>query len=336
MIPRVLVSLVTFNSAAFLRRCIDSLRRQTYLEMRVCLWDNASGDETAGIVAENAGFLHTSHFSRSNIGFCSAHNRVIAGNEAEYVLVLNPDVVLDPRFVETLVGAMENDPSAGSATGKLRRLGQDEKLEGSDLIIDTTGVYMTPSQRHFDRGSGEPDRGQYERREYVFGASGAAAFYRRAMLDSASASGEYFDPAFFAYREDADLAWRAQWLGWRCLYVPEALGYHARLVLPERRRILPADINMHSFKNRFLMRAKNMDPGTYLRFFFPITARDIGAIAYVLLRERSSLRALPLLARELPQAWSMRRALCRHRRRRPAEVRSWFAWRPVAKPVPPP
>jgi GT2 family glycosyltransferase len=194
-------------------------------------------------------------------------------------------------------------------------------------------MYFTPAQRHFDRGSGESDSGQYERREYVFGASGAAAFYRREMLEAVKAGREYFDENFFAYREDADLAWRAQWLGWTCLYVPEAKGWHVRRVLPERRPLLPAAINMHSFKNRFLLRVKNMDAATYARFFVPITLRDLGALAYVLVREPSSLSAIPLLFKAAPKAWSVRKALQRHRRISPAELRAWFSYRPVVKPA---
>ena len=145
--------------------------------------------------------------------------------------------------------------------------------------------------------------------------------------------GEYFDEAFFAYREDADLAWRAQWLGWRCLYVPEARGFHARRVLPERRASLPAAINMHSFKNRFLMRVKNMDAGTYCRFFIPITLRDLMALLYVLAREWTSLPGITLFFRALPRAWAVRRALRRHRRVAPADLRSWFSRKPVARPA---
>ena len=83
---------------------------------------------------------------------------------------------------------------------------------------------MTPEQRHLDRGADQADVGQYERIEEVFGASGAAALYRRAMLEDVRVLGEYFDEDFFAYREDADLAWRARLLGWSCLYVPTALA----------------------------------------------------------------------------------------------------------------
>jgi hypothetical protein len=90
---------------------------------------------------------------------------------------------------------------------------------------------------------------------------------------------------------------------------------------------------MHSFKNRFLLRIKNLDSGTYLRYFLPITLRDLLALGYVLLRERSSLRAFPPLMRAIPRAWSVRRALRRHRRVSPKEMRSWFSYRPVAKPI---
>jgi GT2 family glycosyltransferase len=153
------------------------------------------------------------------------------------------------------------------------------------------------------------------------------------MLEEIKSEGEYFDEAFFAYREDADLSWRAQWAGWRCLYVAGAHGFHVRRVLPERRAALPPDINMHSFKNRFLLRIKNMDAGTYARFLIPITVRDLAALGYILLREHSSLRAFPLLCRAFPRTWSQRRALHRQRRVTPRELRSWFSNHPVSKPV---
>jgi GT2 family glycosyltransferase len=336
MSARVLVSIVTYNSAPYLQTCFESLKAQTCRDFRTAVWDNGSGDETAEILESRRASLDSLHFSKENIGFCAAHNRLIASEKSDYVLVLNPDTSLDPRFLEILVGEMDRDTSAGSATGKLWRLigGALDRAGQSKTgrVLDSTGIYMTPSQRHFDRASGEIDRGQYEKPEYVFGASGAAAFYRRAMLEDIRSGDEYFDQSFFAYREDADLAWRAQWMGWRCLYIPEATAYHARRVLPERRASLPDAINMHSFKNRFLLRAKNMDLGTYLRFFIPITVRDIGILAYVLAFEWSSLPGIRLAFRALPGAWAMRKSMRMRRRVPPSQIRSWFSFHPVAKP----
>jgi len=325
MSARLLVSIVTYNSARHLKLCFESLRSQTFHDFSVFLWDNASTDAVSDILARYGDLLSFVHFSKSNAGFCAAHNRMIASSKSDYVLVLNPDIILDPSFLESLIRAMDQDSSVGSATGKLwRRTGEND----GNRILDTTGMYFARNQRHLDRGSGEIDHGQYDRREYVFGASGAAALYRRIMLEDIREGNEYFDESFFAYREDADLAWRAQWMGWRCLYVPEAKGYHERRVLPERRATLPDAINMHSFKNRFLLRIKNMDSGTYLRYFVPITLRDVTAIAYVLLCEWSSLPGIPRLIRALPKAWAARKSLQRRRKVSALEIRSWFSGRP--------
>jgi len=328
MSARVLVSIVTYNSARHLQSCFESLRGQKYRDFTVSLWDNASTDDTPAIIARHRDVLGFAFFSDHNLGFCAAHNRLIAPTSLDYVLVLNPDVVLDPLFLEILVREMDRDLRAGSATGKLLR----PQAASDPACIDTAGIYMTPNQRHLDRGSGEIDTGQYERHEYVFGASGAAALYRRAMLEDVRSGAEYFDESFFAYREDVDLAWRAQWMGWPCLYVPEAKGYHARSVLPENRGVLSAAINMHSFKNRFLLRLKNMDLGTYARFFIPITLRDAAAVAYVLAREWSSLPGIALLLRASPRAWASRKSMKTRRRASAGEIRAWFSYRPVARP----
>ena len=330
MRARVLISIVAYNSDPCLHSCLESLEAQTFRGFRIAIWDNASTDATRAIIEnsrERMGFIH---YSNLNLGFCAAHNHLIRSAESDYVLVLNPDVVLEAAFLERMVAWMDRDQSAGSATGKLLR---PLNSSGPGAMLDSTGVYFTPSQRHFDRGSDQRDAGQYQKPEYVFGASGAAAFYRRRMLEDVREGTEYFDESFFTYREDADLAWRAQWMGWRCLYVPEAVAYHERRVLPRKRSELPDAINMHSFKNRFLLRVKNMDSGTYARFFFLITLRDASALLYVLARERSSLRGVSLLVSAFPKAWARRKSLQSKRRVSPREIRSWFSYRPVARPI---
>jgi GT2 family glycosyltransferase len=336
MSSSVLVSIVTYNSGPYLKSCIESLRSQTFRDFSIALWDNASTDETLEILEGYRPRLDFVHVSEINVGFCAAHNRLIDSARSEYVLVLNPDVILDPRFIEMMVREINLDPAAGSATGKLLRQAETAspaRRSSDKKILDTTGIYMTPNQRHFDRGSDELDIGLYDAREYVFGASGAAALYRREMLEDIRDGSEYFDERFFAYREDVDLAWRAQWRGWRCLYVPEAKGYHARRVLPGNRRTLPDSINMHSVKNRFLLRIKNMDGGTYVRFLIPIALRDTAILAYVLLREWPSLRGLSLAIRAFPRAWAQRKSMQSRRRVSPREIRSWFSSTPVSKPI---
>src|SRR5260370_13322758 len=185
---------------------------------------------------------------------------------------------MERGFVQQLVESGELDRRVGTVCGRLLSAGLDLKPLNPPLI-DSTGIYFTPAMRHFDRGWHEPDDGRFREMEYVFGASGAAALYRLAMIADVSEDGNFFDPDFFAYREDADVAWRAQLLGWRCLYVPFAVGYHVRTAVPGNRRSVPAVVNMHSVKNRFLMRVNNTTPGIYRRFLLPTTARDLIVIA---------------------------------------------------------
>jgi len=272
-------------------------------------------------------------YNRENLGFAAGQNQAIAASQAEWILTLNPDVRLAPNFVSGLVAAGDSDKSAGSVCGKLLAMDADFDVPARP-VFDSTGIYMTPSLRHLDRGSRIPDQGQYDRSEYVFGGTGAACLYRRAMIDDISILGEFFDADFFAYREDADLAWRAQLLGWKCLYHPPAVGWHVRSVLPSNRKSLPPVVNMHSVKNRWLLRIKNTTSGLYRRHWLAITARDVVVIGGCLLYEWSSLRAFWLVFRCRRSAFRKRHEIMRRKRTTEEHMAGWFSNVPVSYPAP--
>ncbi len=309
--PRVAVNIVTFNSDQDIAACLESVQLQTFRDFQTHILDNASSDDTLKVIEP----FEIDYLTRSpvNIGFCKAHNQLARRFPSDYLLFLNPDSALRPRFIGELVQALAARPDAASASGKLIRM--DGKT------IDSTGIIMLREQRHLDRGSGQPDAGQFEKAEEIFGPSGAAAMYRRKALDDAAIQGQYFDEDFFAYREDADLAWRCRLLGWTSIYVPAAVAEHRRRVTPERRGQLPPAINYHSVKNRFLLRINNLTGNLYRRDFWPITKRDAAVIGYVLLREWSSIPAFFYVTRNLPRLLRKRRVIQSRRRADPAE---WF------------
>lgn len=314
--PLVSIGIVTWNAAADLEPCLAAVRAQDHQPIEILIGDNGSTDGTRAILDRLTEPGERVWFGR-NLGFSAAHNALIARSRGAYYLCLNPDVTLDSAFVTHIVRHLEATPRAGSASGCLLR--RDEPG-----TLDSTGIVMLPTMRHLDRGGGEQDTGQFTRVEEVFGASGAAAVYRRAMLDDTQVLGEYFDEEFFAYREDADLAWRAQMLGWRCLYVPDARAWHGRRVTPERRGALPADINRYSVRNRFLLRIKNQPFGHALRFLLPTLARDAQVVGYVLLREWSSIPGLLDVLRLLPGMLRKRRIIMRRRTMQAGELAAWF------------
>ncbi len=332
MTSSVSVTIVTCNSAGVIGRCLPYVLNQNYPNVQIVVVDNASHDETPQILRQ---FEQRARivYNRENMGFAAGQNQAIALTDSDWVLALNPDVRLTPNFIATLVAAADPHPEIGSVSGKLLSATPDLEIPANPAL-DSTGIYFTPGLRHFDRGSRQFDDGRYDRLEYVFGVTGAAALYRRTMIRDVSISGEFFDSDFFAYREDADLAWRAQLLGWKCLYTPRAVAYHVRRVLPENRRSLPAILNMHSVKNRFLMRVKNITPDLYLRHLLSISFRDALVLGGCLLSETASLRAFPLLLRSLPRTWSKRKEIMRRRRVTGKYMRAWFAPLPVSYPAP--
>ncbi len=327
----VAVTIVTYNSGAFVSRCLDTLYAQTGLPQEVVLLDNASTDGTQDILerySSRATILHNG----INLGFAAAQNQAIAATSSAWVLTLNPDVLLHPDFLARLIDAASTDPGVGTVCGKLLRLNPDMSIP-AERRIDSAGIVFTPAMRHLDRGWNQPDGPDFDQPEYVFGASAAAALYRRTMIDDVSGSDGFFDPDFFAYREDADVAWRAQLLGWKSLYAPRAEAHHVRRVTPGNRGQLPPVLNRHSVKNRFLLRIKNMTSDLYRRSFWAATARDLVVAGSCLINEQGSLPAFLDVARLAPAAWEKRRKIMEKRKISDEELAAWFDFRPASWPA---
>jgi GT2 family glycosyltransferase len=331
----VSIVLVTWNSAPYLRRCLEGIAHQTHRQRELIVVDNASGDPSLELVAP-----HASHVigNSTNRGFSAAVNQALAVAKGELVLLLNPDCHLLPDYVENLVALFEGDRASGpvsperarrplplgSATGMLIRA-RGEEIEPTGEI-DSMGIRMTRTGRHLDLHQGSsanrqaPTANPFE----IFGVSGAAGMFRMAFLRDAAVDGEVFDEDFFAYREDADLAWRGRLFGWSAMCDPNAVAYHVRRVTPEVRGALPAGLNMHSVKNRFLLRLKN--EGLYLALRnapFEI-ARDLIVFIAALTVERTSLPAFPWLWRNRARVLAKRRHIQARRKVSDRQLARWF------------
>ena len=322
MPPDVSIIVVSKDSAADLPPSLGSAVAQQGVSVETLLVDNASADASREAPRAFGNVVRLLALPE-NAGYAAAMNVGIASTTGRFVLALNPDCRLEPDFAAILTRRLDARDAAdvGSASGRLYR------AEGAGLartrLLDSTGIRFTASGRHFDRGSGEPAEGRYEIEEEIAGASGAAGFYRRAALESARISTGYFDADFFLYREDADLAWRLRKLGWRCLYVPSAVAAHRRRNTPERRRRMSELANMHSVKNRFLLRINNQSAGELVRKAVPTFARDLVVLAACLTIERSSLPAFGWLWKNRRRLWAKRR-----------EIQAMVAARSAPHPVP--
>ncbi len=152
-----------------------------------------------------------------NRGFCAANNQGFAASRTPLVALLNNDAEADPGWLAALEAAIETDPDIGMAASKI--------LVWEDPArIDKAGHLIYPDGQNRGRGTGQIDRGQFDRVEEVLWPDGCAAMYRRAMLDEVGG----FDEEFFAYADDAELGLRGRIAGWRCLYTPGAVVRHHR------------------------------------------------------------------------------------------------------------
>ncbi|MXW03333.1 MAG: glycosyltransferase [Holophagales bacterium] len=319
---------VTWNDAANLPRFFEALATLQGPAFRLIVVDNASTDGTVESLREHAGaagFPVEVIAIDENTGFAGGLNRALESAFAsdprpEWVLSLNADAWPAADYLEQLIEsarrfASEERP-VGAVTGRLVR--------PESRLIDACGMALTRSWRHVDRGSDQADHGQYAVTERVFGGTGAATLFLGAALQDVAIDGHVLDDDFHSYREDAELCFRLQERGWQVLYEPRARAVHRRVNLARRRRGMSPEVNFHSLKNRYLLQYYHRGLADLPRTFLATAIRELGIVAYVLLRERSSLAAWGWLWRHRRRLRERRR-LIRSRRLVPArETARWF------------
>ena len=142
------VVLITWNSARYLRRCLEGIAAQTWPHVELIVVDNASSDESLALVADRGTIIRND----TNRGFSAAVNQALAVARGEFVLLCNPDAFLEPDYIRRVIEALdEAGESFGMATGKLLST-------SGDNIVDSKGIRMTRTGRHFDIEQGQADQ----------------------------------------------------------------------------------------------------------------------------------------------------------------------------------
>lgn len=319
MPPSLTIGIVTYNAAAHLDGCLSTAAGQSGLRLRIAVVDNASSDGAADWLRDRRD-IDELVLNDRNVGFGRAHNQLMGPLESDYYLALNPDVRLDPDYAARIIEQMESTDDIGWATGKL--LGMDRAGQSTGRLYSAGHALMRDGFA-FNIGQGARDEGQFDAGGEVFGANAAAAIYRRAFLeDLRLVEGAVFDEAMFLYFEDIDLDWRGQLLGWRCRYVPEAIGLHLgdytqagghpRLVA-------------QGLANRYRSVFKNAFGWDLLSYNLPRFLIHCGLrlaaqprLGWIMLR--------PFQSGELGELVRARGQMARRRRVDRAHVMRWFAW----------
>lgn len=305
--PSVDISIVTWNSASVIRAALDSVLAQTQQPEHVFVVDNASTDGTREVLTHYPQW--TTIVQEQNSGFAAAHNIAITRSTADYVLVMNPDVTLQPDYLAKLCTFADTNPRGSAFVGSVWR---------PDGSVDTAGLTVSPGRLVRDLRAGPPEP------KKVFGVSGALALYRRAALQDIAIDGHTFNPMLFAYKEDVELAWRLQWAGWQAFVVPAALANHSRVMKQETKRShRSVDRRFLSYRNHLLLYPLVETWRTLLPDLWSIIPAELFRFLFLLVTDPSvTLRALAAAAK----MWHAARTSA-HRERRAvhaSQVRAAF------------
>jgi GT2 family glycosyltransferase len=308
---RTTIVMLSVDEADRLEHSLPAAVAQPGAEVLVV--DNACEDRTPDVAAEH-GARRMRLSERQS--YCAAINAGIAGSDGDAVLLLNADCVLAPGFLAAATARL-SDPGVGSVAPKLIRatsVAPDARLD----VLDTAGMTVDRRRKNGLVGHNAPAASHSTRSE-TFGGDGAAVLYRRATLEACAVGGEVLDEDFELWAADADLAWRAQLLGWRSIYEPAAVAWHVRYYSPSTRADLDPRHRRLQFRNRYLMIAKNETAGGLARDLHRLLAYEVLALGHVVLRERHLLGGYRDAWRLLPGA-RRRRALIAPRRARGRRV----------------
>lgn len=337
--PLVSVIILSYNSRRYIQKCLDTLLAQDYPNFEILLIINGSEDGSKELIKSNYWRYRKIRIIEpgKNLWFSKGNNYAIKQSKGEFILTLNQDTVLETNFISKLMAVMLENKKLGSVTGKLFHYKFD--IDSKTRILDSTGMEIFKTRRVIDRGQWERDSGAYDADVEVFGASGAAALYRRAALESVKVQKldgdfEYFDEDFVAYKEDVDLAWRMQLAGWKCRYVPGAIVYHGRTIgrsWPSQlirfvfnRHRQPWIVRRLSFKNHYLMMVKNEVKEIFWRHFLFVFFREILLLLYTFIFEPFQVTALWQFVKQLPEARRKRKIVMRVVKRDLEELRKLF------------
>ena len=299
------VSVIVVSCAVedYLERCLDSLTRQSGdFALEVLVIDNTSTGSLESRL--KARYPEATVYKNKNDKFyCQALNEGIGRASGEFVLCLNDDAILGEFFIREALGGFKAGEKVGMVSGKV--------LRSDGRTIDSAGLFLTPWRTARERGYGCQDKGQYQHPGYIFGVTGAIAFYRRQMLEEIREKDCYFDERFNIFYEDLDVSWRAERLGWKGYYLPQAIAYHLRggtvrqgrgKNKPYARRYLSDERHADLVKNRYLAIIKNESLFGFLIHAPFILGYDCIAWGYIILRRpQVAIKILSALARRFKQ-----------------------------------
>lgn len=265
MLPiRASIIIVSYNSASYLKACLDSILAQISDKDELIVVDNGSSDGSAALVAES--YPQVQLIRSTNLGYAAGNNHGARAAQGEFLVFLNPDTSLETGTIDALLAPFVSQPDIGMTTARIVLMHDPEH-------INTCGNTMHYSGLTYCRGAGR-HKADFARSSDVDAVSGAAFAIRRSLFEQLGG----FDERFFMYVEDTDLSWRVHMAGMRCFYVADAIVRH------DYRPGLSPQKSFYLDRNRHLMLLKNLSLTTYFRMLPGLFLAEIVTWGFLLIQ----------------------------------------------------
>tara|TARA_Y100000590_G_scaffold84154_1_gene93992 strand:- start:3133 stop:4173 length:1041 start_codon:yes stop_codon:yes gene_type:complete len=212
-LPLVSVIVLNYNAGELLLNCIDSLKKSLYSNFEIIVVDNISKDESQVKCKEKFPEIKLIQ-NKENLGYCGGNNAGIRNAKGEFIVILNPDTIVDPNWIKELISA-HSEFGDGLYQPKIFSLNEEN-------IIQSTGNMLHVFGFGFARDKGKKITNKNEEIEKIGYASGTCLFTSRKVLDKVG----FLDEFLFLYHDDLDLGWRAAQIGINSYYVPKSKIFH--------------------------------------------------------------------------------------------------------------
>lgn len=218
--PLVTIIIVTWNNQEEIRDCLESIKKSGYKNYNIVIVDNASQDSTTEIISEDfpdfdliKNVTNKYFTGGNNIGFKYAINKY----NPDFLLILNPDTIVEKDVISKLVEVAQSDEKIGAVGPKIKFKGGE-----NDGKINSASLFYDNFHSAYDLGFGEVDKGQFNYTKEVFAVTGTCILFRSQVIKKTGGFWEILK----MYVDEVELLIRVNKLGWKVIYTGEAIVWH--------------------------------------------------------------------------------------------------------------
>ena len=190
--PLVSIIILNYNAGELLLNCVDSLKKSTYPNLEILVVDNISSDDSQKKCKERFPDIKLIQ-NNKNLGYCGGNNVGIKEAKGTFVVILNPDTIIEPNCINELISAY-NKFGEGLYQPKILSLNEDNTIQSTGNMLHVFGF-------GFARDKGNKIVNKIEEIQEIGYASGTCLFTSREVIKKVGLLDEFL----FLYHDDLDI-----------------------------------------------------------------------------------------------------------------------------------